>query len=121
MPSRHHIHRYKKVDISVKKGKEYIVFKCTLPDCSHYVPEGIAEGRESICNYCENRFILTKKSMQRVKPHCGCKNEREIESGVLDMVRHVMEKASEAVKEKDKAMFKPEEEKEKDVKIDEGH
>lgn len=96
--SRNHVHRYKRVDLSANKDKPYIVLKCSLPDCSHYVPEKMAEGRECICNFCENRFVLTKKNMMRSKPHCGCKTRKEVDIGVIDLVRRMMEGSKDAVR-----------------------
>lgn len=74
MAARKHVHKYKKVDIGAKNGpndrKEFIVFKCMLPDCTHYIEQALAEGKFCLCNRCGELMTLTKAAMQLVKPHC---------------------------------------------------
>jgi len=66
MPKQKHIHKYKKVIL----GKDYLVFKCQLPECSHYVPARLAEGKLSLCNRCGNAMLLDKRAMKLKLPHC---------------------------------------------------
>ena len=62
-----HLHRYTRK----KLGKNnYIVFKCNLAGCDHYVRKELAEGKIAECNRCGQPFILTKAAMQLAKPHC---------------------------------------------------
>lgn len=71
---RKHVHKYQRVDIGRKNGpndrKKFIVFKCVLPDCTHYVEEALAEGKFCVCNRCNGLMTLTKAAMQLAKPHC---------------------------------------------------
>ena len=71
---RKHIHKYKRVDIGRKNGpndrKEFIVFKCVLPDCTHYVEKALAEGKFCVCNRCGGLMTLTKAAMELASPHC---------------------------------------------------
>jgi len=62
-----HIHRYRRVNIGSKnKDKKYNVFKCTLPDCPHYLPqENLIIGRKSICFSCGNSFIIKTKDFAK--------------------------------------------------------
>lgn len=67
MSRQKHIHKYKKI----KLGKDYIVFRCLLPDCSHYIRRELAEGKVSICNRCNQPFIMTKNVVRKhAMPHC---------------------------------------------------
>lgn len=62
-----HTHRYERVDIGV--SKEYLVYRCTLPDCSHYLPESLVVGKKSICWRCGAEFVIRKDLLFK-KPHC---------------------------------------------------
>lgn len=70
MAKANHLHKYKKVNISRDK-KPFIVFKCVLPVCSHYIAFKLAEGKLCACNRCGEMMLLTKASMQLTKPHCS--------------------------------------------------
>lgn len=65
-----HLHKYKRIDISESKDKEYLVLKCQHPTCSHYVPLHLAEGKLCECNRCGNPMILDKAAITLAKPHC---------------------------------------------------
>lgn len=71
-----HIHKYKKINLG-RNGKEYLVYRCMKPDCSHYVPIAMAEGKLAECNRCEQPFIISKvqltgSSMKPMtRPHCN--------------------------------------------------
>jgi hypothetical protein len=69
MGTKRHVHRYQR-DVL---GKSYVIYKCALPDCTHYVPENLVVGRESQCNRCKkNNFIIKRTQDGRIlhKPHC---------------------------------------------------
>lgn len=72
--ARKHVHKYKKVDIGRKNGpkdhKHFVVFKCILADCTHYIEWRLAEGKFCICNRCGNLMVLTKAAMNLTLPHC---------------------------------------------------
>ncbi len=71
-----HIHSYKRVDIGV--SKEYIVYRCILPHCSHYIVPTLVEGRESLCPRCGEVFIIGKSHLALANPHCdNCIVKRE--------------------------------------------
>lgn len=71
-----HLHRYKKLDLSRTPGKEYLVYQCTKPTCSHYIPIERAEGRLCECNRCGEPMVITKQVLTgsnkkpMAKPHC---------------------------------------------------
>lgn len=62
-----HVHRYEKTILG-KKG--YTVFRCNLPDCTHYLAAKVAEGKLCICNRCGDEMLLDKRAMKFVKPYC---------------------------------------------------
>jgi hypothetical protein len=78
MPSRvaNHLHRYKKINLG-ENGKDYFVYKCMKPACSHYIPINLAEGKLCECNKCGEPMILSKAILTHssgkpmTKPHCG--------------------------------------------------
>lgn len=66
-----HLHRYKKINIgNGKSGRDFIVFKCMRPACTHYIPVHLSEGKLCECNRCNEPMLLTKAAMQLTKPHC---------------------------------------------------
>lgn len=71
-----HLHKYKKLNLG-RDGKEYLVYRCMKPACSHYIPIAMAEGKLCECNRCGEPFIITKvqltgSSMKPMaKPHCN--------------------------------------------------
>lgn len=72
-----HVHRYRKVNLSRKKSEPYLVYRCTKPACSHYLPLDLAEGKMCECNRCGEPMVITKETLNRsnggamAKPHCG--------------------------------------------------
>jgi len=76
-----HIHKYKKIDLGT--DKEYLVYKCMHPACSHYIPIALAEGKLCECNRCGEPMIITKVTLNgsnggpMAKPHCNDCIERK--------------------------------------------
>jgi len=72
-----HLHRYKKVNLSRTKGKDYFVYRCTKPGCSHYIPIHMSEGTLCECNRCGNPMVIGKIQLNGseggplTKPHCS--------------------------------------------------
>lgn len=70
-----HLHRYKKVDIG-RANKEYLVYQCIFPGCSHYIPIGQSEGKVCECSRCKEPMIITKITLNgsnggpMARPHC---------------------------------------------------
>lgn len=71
-----HLHKYKKVDLSREKDSPYLVYKCTKPACSHYIPLHLSEGKLCECNRCAEPMIITKQVLTgssgrpMTNPHC---------------------------------------------------
>ena len=76
-------HKYHRVKMG--KTREYIVYRCALPTCTHYILRELVVGRESLCHRCGKAFILTNKSIQRAKPTCGCLSFRQERLAGLDL------------------------------------
>lgn len=77
MSKHNHIHRYKKLDLSRTPGKEYLVYRCTKPVCTHYIPIDQAEGKICECNVCNEMMVITKEVLTHsngrkpmAKPRC---------------------------------------------------
>lgn len=62
-----HIHKYQRA----KLGKNYVVYRCILPDCGHYIRRELAEGKLSICNRCGEVMTMGKLQINLAKPHCN--------------------------------------------------
>ena len=65
----HKIHKYVRVKNGPKATKIY--YKCAIPGCIHKVEKPFAVGRFSICNICNEQFVLDSVSLQLSKPHCA--------------------------------------------------
>lgn len=64
-----HTHKYKKTYIG--KVKDYEIFQCMLPNCTHYIAADLILGKSSICWACLKEFQLTTILIQRVRPTCS--------------------------------------------------
>lgn len=58
-----HNHVYKRVNLG--KDKEYIVYKCIKPGCSHFVREELILDRVAECPECEGIFTIKKPNLSR--------------------------------------------------------
>jgi len=68
-----HIHKYMRVNLG-KNG--YVVFKCMIPGCPHYIRRELAVGRQSICWRCGRPMTLTMANTLLKKPHhLDCRRE----------------------------------------------
>jgi len=70
---KHKVHKYMRVEWGKKNS---VIWRCVLPDCSHYVSEGFALNRASLCWLCGEEFILTTKKLARKKPKCDACQSR---------------------------------------------
>lgn len=76
MSRANHLHRYRKVNLSRTKGKEYLVYQCIKPACSHYIPLQLAIGKLCECNRCGSPMLITKVQLNSsgggpmARPHC---------------------------------------------------
>lgn len=91
-----HVHRYKKVNLG-NNGKDYFVYKCQKPACSHYVSFALAEGKLCECNRCYEPMIITKATLTHSNgkkpmalPHCGDCVKRK-KSDALDAIAAFLE------------------------------
>src|SRR4051812_24615942 len=68
-PSRHPLY-HKYIRKKLGKKKDYIVFACQHPACSHYISADLIVGKLSQCNRCNTPFRMTKTAAKKLKPHC---------------------------------------------------
>lgn len=77
-----HLHKYKKVNLG-RNGKEYFVYRCMKPACSHYIPIHLSAGKLCECNRCGEPMVITKVVLNAsggkaiVLPHCLDCTERK--------------------------------------------
>lgn len=70
-----HLHKYKKVNIG-SINKDYFVYQCMRPTCSHYIPVKQSEGKLCECNRCGEPMIINKVVLNgsnggpMARPHC---------------------------------------------------
>ena len=85
----HTIHKFKRKNLTRDKSKpKYLVFTCTLPNCSYYIRLDLANNKECICNRCEKPFLMNSRSMAEAKPHC---NECVRKKGVTVKKDHALD------------------------------
>lgn len=68
MTPKRHTHKYLLRNYGKRK-----VYACALPDCSHFqIDPSLVIGKKSLCNQCEEEFILTADliSNKVVRPRC---------------------------------------------------
>ena len=95
-----HLHKYKKVDLSRKKGKDpFLVYQCQVPTCTHYIPITLAIGKVCECNRCGGVMVITKSTLTRsnggamLMPHCDdCIRRKNVET-IIDVASFLEKKA----------------------------
>lgn len=71
-----HVHSYKKVNIGA--GRDYYVFQCQDPSCSHYLPAALVLGKLSLCPRCDDPFVMGENHLAQTLPYCNnCKKSEE--------------------------------------------
>lgn len=93
-----HLHRYKKVNLG-QNGKDYFVYKCMKPACSHYAPMHLVEGKLCECNRCGEAMIITKFTLTAsgrkpmARPHCGdCTKRKKADD--VELIKEFLEKVT---------------------------
>jgi len=67
-----HIHKYLRVINNKPPG--YVVYKCIIPGCTHWLRRELLIGREAICWRCGTSMFLTKPDLDMKKPrHYDCR------------------------------------------------
>lgn len=96
-----HVHKYKRMKVGRKK--DFNIFRCFQPGCTHYIAEEHIINRFSACWACDQPFLITYKLI-KVKPICeDCKADRKAELkakpiegfSLEDMLANVAAKESE--------------------------
>jgi len=64
-----HVHRYRRTTLTPQSRT--VVFRCTLPDCSHYVYPNMYKGRNCVCWRCGSVFVIEREHSRMAKPHCS--------------------------------------------------
>lgn len=86
-----HTHKY----IRCKYGsKGYMIFKCALPGCTHYVDANLILNRLSVCWRCGADFVIKvtpgNKAVNK-KPHCNeCTRgyKKQIKEQLVGLIEH---------------------------------
>ena len=82
-----HIHKY----VRKKFGsKGFIIYRCILPGCTHFISADLIIGRESICNKCDKPFIITI-NLALARPHCiDCTKGRKSDISILSSLHKIL-------------------------------
>ena len=81
MPPMKHTHKYLltklggehiiwengKKKLIIDKG--YPIFKCSLPNCTHFVAKNLGLGRIVLCNVCNQEMEMKIYNLNQKKPH----------------------------------------------------
>ena len=79
MPSLKHIHKYQRK----KLARNYKVYACALPDCSHYISADLIVGKKTICWVCGRVTIIYKDSNGVLaRPHCKTCTKRKTDEQI---------------------------------------
>ncbi len=60
------IHKYQRTTL----GKNFLIYRCMVPGCSHYVSAKLMLNRICECWRCGNPMVIDKYSAHLAKPHC---------------------------------------------------
>src|SRR6266498_1358996 len=85
-------HKYKRIKWKSREGsgEPYIIFKCMLQGCTHYVPRDVVIGNETLCWKCGKAFQMTPASVYLAKPHClSCTKGKKDRVSVEDVMTHL--------------------------------
>ena len=93
MPNLKHHHKYERTEVG-KKG--WIVYRCTLPECNHYLPHAeLIINKLSLCwGNCGGEVVYTQADFnQKLKrPMCAsCRKMRKDQIQSLQLVPEVEE------------------------------
>lgn len=87
--AKRHIHKYARVNNAYMR-----VWRCMLPDCSHYLPnhqEFLLEGKYTMCWKCGNTCIMNPAQMDMDKPLCdeclGVPETTSISPGLMELMK----------------------------------
>lgn len=71
MPKQQHVHKYERQEIG-KKG--WVIYRCMLPDCSHFLPSEIMIlGRLSLCwGSCGEAVVYDQYMLSKEIKHPKC-------------------------------------------------
>lgn len=72
---RKHVHKLKRH--RYKTGNA--VYFCTLPECHFKIEVALALGKISLCNLCNNEFVMNEYTVKLAKPHCDNCSKRKVE------------------------------------------
>ena len=91
MPKIKHQHKYERVEVG-KKG--WVIYRCTLPDCNHYLPTAeLIINRESLCwGLCEGTCIYSRDDYNNKlkRPMCeGCRALRQQQKLAMSNVKEL--------------------------------
>lgn len=70
-----HIHKYQ----GALLGKDYEIYRCMRPACTHYIKKSLGLGRETLCHGCEEKTIIRGRADRLpLKPLCDtCRNRKK--------------------------------------------
>ena len=82
--SNNHIHAYRRSKLGAST-----IYKCSLPDCPHFIQKSLVENRKCICSRCGFPFIITRRTLKNcpAKPHCEqCYSSTNVEKKLDDLI-----------------------------------
>ena len=86
----HKVHKYRKA----KLGK-HIIYRCMIPDCSHYMRRELVTGHMSICWSCNQPFLLPSAPSQlKSMPWCReCEKKRKTKDEIkVEIPKNIYDK-----------------------------
>lgn len=81
-----HTHKYVRTELS----PTYLVYKCVLPNCTHYLPTKLVIGRMSICWNCGVPFQIVARGTRPLKKKFICDNCWEQKNRKDDKIKEMI-------------------------------
>lgn len=67
-------------------GKNYKVYACALPDCTHYIRADMIVGKRTVCWVCGKVTLVYQDSNGVLaRPHCKSCTKRKTEDEPIDL------------------------------------
>jgi len=75
-----HFHKYKRTKLG---DKGFIVYRCMVPGCSHYLRKELLVGSLCQCWRCEEPMVITSYMLRLARPHCvDCTKKKKVDKKI---------------------------------------
>lgn len=70
-----HIHKLRR---HIYPKTKTAIYFCTLPDCHHKMETHLTIGKVTLCNICDEPFVMNENTIKLKLPHCNNCGKRAV-------------------------------------------